>query len=201
MLSWQDGISYFSFDISDNWGERQRDNLHNFQAHIKVRSVVFLKVQREVTTLNRINISKSSWSPWLLWQITEEWIGKTHLHCSETAGWSNLKRKIPFTRLKCNLLSHTKDKYVSGTSNPGVNKVLHICMPLKNNNRTHGDVNVINVFLLLTSLKRSVRVYNEKKLEVWVTLCASQICGPVSWLVLLITIYKRPQRSIICIPI
>lgn len=47
------------------------------------RSIVCLKVKREVTTLDRINISKSSWNPWLLWQITEEWIGKTHLHCSE----------------------------------------------------------------------------------------------------------------------
>lgn len=40
----------FSFDIFDNWGERV--NLHNFQAHIKLRSVVFLKVLREVTILN-----------------------------------------------------------------------------------------------------------------------------------------------------
>lgn len=41
----------FSFDIFDNWG-REGVNLHKFQAHIKLRSVVFLKVLREVTTLN-----------------------------------------------------------------------------------------------------------------------------------------------------
>lgn len=36
----------FSFDISDNWWrERDRGNLHNFEAHIKLRSIVFLKVQ------------------------------------------------------------------------------------------------------------------------------------------------------------
>lgn len=98
----------FIFDIFDNRGDGS--NLQNFQAHIKLRSAVFLKVQREVTALIRINISKSSWSPWLLWQITEEWIDKTHLHCSEMAGWSNLKRKIPFTRLKYNLLSHISQR-------------------------------------------------------------------------------------------
>lgn len=34
------------------------------------------------------------------------WIDKTHLHCSEMADWSDLKRKIPFTSLQYNLLSH-----------------------------------------------------------------------------------------------
>lgn len=117
MQPWQDGISYLAL-TSWQLGE-ERGNLHNFQAHIKLRSVVFLKVQREVTILNRINISKSSWSPWLLWQITEKWIGKTHLHCSEMCCWSVLKRKIPFKRLKYNLLSHTPHrekvkKYIAG---------------------------------------------------------------------------------------
>lgn len=59
----------FSFDIFDNWGngevrgDGRGGNLHNFQAHIKLGSAVFLKVQREVTILNRINISKSSTEP------------------------------------------------------------------------------------------------------------------------------------------
>lgn len=37
----------FSFNISDNCGrgrERERGNLANFEAHIKLRSIVFLKV-------------------------------------------------------------------------------------------------------------------------------------------------------------
>lgn len=49
MQSGQDGISYLSL-TSLTTGEK--GNLHNFQAHIKLRSVVFLKVQREVTILN-----------------------------------------------------------------------------------------------------------------------------------------------------
>lgn len=37
-------IFTFSFDILDNWEEK--GNLHNFEAHMKLRSTVFLKVRR-----------------------------------------------------------------------------------------------------------------------------------------------------------
>lgn len=36
-------IFTFSFDILDNWEEK--GNLHNFEAHMKLRSTVFLKVR------------------------------------------------------------------------------------------------------------------------------------------------------------
>lgn len=60
-----------------------------------------------VTALIRINTSKSSQSPRVFCGRSQgAWIDKTHLHCSEMADWSDLKRKIPFTSLQYNLLSH-----------------------------------------------------------------------------------------------
>lgn len=60
-----------------------------------------------VTALIRINTSKSSPRPGVFCGRSQgAWIDKTHLHCSEMADWSDLKRKIPFTSTQYNLLFH-----------------------------------------------------------------------------------------------
>lgn len=101
----------FIFDTSDNGS-----TFKNFGARVKLGSAVFLKVQKGggervrgggVTALIRINTSKSSQSPRVFCGRSQgAWIDKTHLHCSEMADWSDLKRRIPFTSLQYNLLSH-----------------------------------------------------------------------------------------------
>lgn len=58
----------FVFDILTIGGESgggggRREASQLSSAHIKLRSVVFLEVQREVTAFSRINISKSLRSP------------------------------------------------------------------------------------------------------------------------------------------
>lgn len=87
----------------------------NFRVRVKLGSAVFLKVQRVesggrgggVTALIRINTSKSAERPGVfLGRSHGPWIDKTHLHCSEMADWSDLKRRVPFTSLQYNLLSH-----------------------------------------------------------------------------------------------
>lgn len=96
----------------------------NFRARGKLGSAVFLKVQKEVGGGARLRWWGGGASPhssestlqslhralefffFFCGRSQGAWIDKTHLHCSEMADWSDLKRKIPFTSLQYNLLSH-----------------------------------------------------------------------------------------------
>lgn len=69
----------FTSDIFDN--QRDGSNLQNFPR--KLGSAVFLKVQGKSPSKSTFQSLRRALD--LLWQITEGWIDKTHLHCSEMA--------------------------------------------------------------------------------------------------------------------
>lgn len=70
---------------------RDGSNLQNFPR--KLGSAVFLKVQGKSPSKSTFQSLRRALD--LLWQITEGWIDKTHLHCSEMAAALTSKGSSP----------------------------------------------------------------------------------------------------------